>query len=139
MAVVKYKLGKHGKLYWGAAGSTADQLVPAVKDVTVKADSEFLDIRTRDAGGFKVEQAGDNIVEVSFDVLERTDTSTFIEALETAWLDGDSVALMPLHKAEGRGPDGDFAITFERGEPIGDAVSHKVTAKLQNWREWHKG
>ena len=78
-------------------------------------------------------------------IMQRMGMGGFIiftgNGLETAYLAGTPIALAPLSEARtvdgARGPLADFIIeSWNRGEPIGDAITVDVTAQLSNFTEY---
>lgn len=128
--------GKDAKLYRGPAGSVANIEVPNVRNVTLTLEAGEADVTTRANQGWRATAPTLRECTVEFEMLDDPTDAGFA-AMRTAFLTGALIALLPLNKLAGEGPDADFAITsFSRGEELEEAVTVNVTAKLSVFREW---
>ncbi len=113
--------------------------VNIVRDVTVTAEAGEADVTTRGNSGFRQTIAGLREITLEFEMVWEPGDAAF-EAIRNAFLPpGALVAFAALDSAgaSGDGPVGDFAITnFSRSEPLEEAISVSVTAKLARWGQW---
>ena len=124
-----YKLGLEGKLYHGAAGSTANTELANVKDLTLNLESSEADVTTRANNGWRATVAALKDASIEWDMVWDADDAGFT-AIKNAYFNGTPIALAILDGANGEGLDADFAITgFSRSEPLEEAMSVSVTAK----------
>jgi phage head maturation protease len=120
------RLGFEGKLYWGAAGSTASTELKIVRDVSYKLEATQADISDRnsiidlvDVGGVKFS--------LEFEV-NNQDSDGFVAAVRAAAIAGTAVAFRTRDKTSGWGVDGDFIVGTDESQPLRDAQRIKVTA-----------
>ncbi len=124
-----HKLGIECKLYYGAAGATANTLISNVRDVTLNLESDEVDLTTRASGGWKWIVQGLNDGSVEFEMVWDTADTAFT-AVKSAWLNKTAMAFLILDREDGEGLDADFAVTkISRSEPLADAVKASVTIK----------
>jgi len=118
---------------------TAWAPVNIVRDVTVTAEAGEADVTTRGNSGFRQTIAGLREITLEFEMVWEPGDVAF-EAIRNAFLPpGALVAFAALDSAgaAGDGPVGDFAITnFSRAEPLEEAITVNVTAKLARWGQW---
>ncbi len=136
----KFRLGMKGKLFHGPGGSTG---VPTnelgnVSDVTLTLDAAEADVTTRANSGFRATVSGLKECTIEFTMMYRPSDTGF-KAIREAWYSGDPIHLAALTSATGEGPVGDFSITgFSRSEPLEEAITYDVTAKLTEWEKWQE-
>lgn len=138
-------LGKNGKLYLaaeGAADLSAATELSNVKDVTVSMEKNDADVTTRANAGWRATAPGLKECTIEFEMVWKPSDANF-EAIRDAFLNDTLVHLAALTgdkaTAGSEGPRGDFSITnFSRGEPLEEAMTASVTAKLSKWTEWHE-
>ncbi len=124
-----YKLGLEGKLYHGAAGSTANTELANVKDLTLNLESSEADVTTRANNGWRATVAALKDASIEWEMVWDSDDAGFT-AIKNAYFNGTPIALAILDGVNGEGLDADFAITgFSRSEPLEEAMSVSVTAK----------
>lgn len=124
-----FKLGMNCKAYYGAAGSTATNLMGNVKDVTLNLSTGESDVTTRANAGWRAMAATLKEGSVEFKMVWDTADPGFI-AIKDAWFAAAAIALKFLDGPGGSGLDADFTITnFTRNEPLEEAVTVDVTAK----------
>lgn len=119
------KMGFEGLLYYGAAGSTATNLLENVRDITLSRDVERGDTTVRgDSSAPPIETMAVTVrkVEIEFNMLNDI-TDTYLEAMRVAAAAGNAVALRGKDHAAGKGPDGDFTLSISepwelRGEQV---------------------
>lgn len=129
-------LGMNAKVYYGTSGSTASTELTNVKDVTLTLDAGEADVTTRANSGWRATVATLKECTCEFEMVW-DDADSGFTAIKDAYLASGLVALLILDKAGGQGPDADFAITsFSRSEPLEEAITVKVTAKLSVYRTW---
>ena len=137
-----FVLGKDAKVYQGAAGGDLATLAEMsnVKDVTLNLEAGEADITTRANGGWKATAASLRECSVEFEMVWKPGDAGF-DAIKTAFLAGELVELAVLDGAKdaagSQGPKGSFSVTgFSRSEPLEEAITVKVTAKLSVFDEW---
>lgn len=133
---VAFVLGMNAKAYYGVAGSSANTEMGNVRDLTLTLEAGEADVTTRSNSGWRATAPTLRECTVEFEMVwDPTDTG--FTAIRTAFLSSGLIALKILDKAGGQGPDGDFAITsFTRNEPLEEALTVSVTAKLSVFRGW---
>jgi len=131
-------LGMDAKIYYGTSGSTASNEITNVKDVTLTCDAGEADVTTRANSGWRATVATLKECTIEFEMVWDPTDAAFV-AIRNAYLNLDIIAFLVLDQLNGQGPDADFAITsFSRSEPLEEAVSVKVTAKLSVFRAWQE-
>jgi len=132
-------LGKDGKLYFGIAGTTASTEMGNVRDVTLTMEAGTADVTTRANFGWRATAPTLRECTCEFEMIWDPADPGFT-AIKNAFLASALIALKILDKANGQGPDGDFAITsFSRKEALEEAIIVSVTAKLSLFRSWVTG
>jgi hypothetical protein len=120
-------MGFVGKLYWGAAGSTASTELTIARDVNYKFEPVEGDVSDRAS---IIELVDVAMVKFSLEFeVNNKDTDGFIAAVRTAAATGGAIAFRTRDKASGYGVDGDFIIGDDEGQPLKDAQRLKVSAK----------
>jgi len=123
------KLGMTAKLYYGAAGATANSELINVKDVTLNLETGEADVTTRGNQGWRATVATLKSGTVEFEMIWDTGNAGF-SAIKNAYFNNTPVALAILDGPDGEGLDADFSITnFSRNEPLEEAITVSVTAK----------
>lgn len=123
------KLGMECKLYYGAAGSTANTLLANVKDLTLNLEKGEADVTTRANQGWRAVVATLKSGTVEFEMVWDTEDAGFA-ALKDAYFNNTAIALAVLDGESGEGLDADFSVTnFSRNEPLEEAVTVNVTVK----------
>jgi TP901-1 family phage major tail protein len=137
-----FLLGKDAKVYFGEAGAELATLAEManVKDVTLTLEAAEADVTTRANGGWRATAPGLKTLTCDFEMVWQPGDEGF-EAVKTAFLSGGLVELAPLDEAKdvagAQGPKGSFSITkFDRSEPLEEAITVSVTAKLAVFDEW---
>jgi len=129
-------LGMDAKLYYGNAGSSATNEMTNVRDVTVTAEAGEADVTTRANSGWRATVATLRECTIEFEMVWDPADAGFA-AVKTAYLTSDLIAFKALDQAGGTGVDADFSITsFSRSEPLEEAITVSVTAKLSVFRAW---
>ena len=132
-------LGKDAKLYHGVAGTTAATEMSNVRDVTLTMEAGTADVTTRANSGWRATAPTLRECTCEFEMVWNT-TDPGFTAIKAAFLASALIALKILDKANGQGPDGDFAVTsFSRKEALEEAIIVSVTAKLSTFRNWIEG
>jgi len=144
-----FKLGMNAKLYFAAAAETPSTLDPTtmtevdnVKDVTVTMEAGEADITTRANQGWRATAPTLRECTLEFEMQWKPGDAAF-EAVKTAFLSSGEIAFAALsdaYNSEGaEGPVGNFSITnFSRNEPLEEAITVSVTAKLSAIGEWYE-
>ena len=139
---VPYVLGMNAKIYHGTAGAALAALseMSNVKDVTLSLEAGEADVTTRGNSGWRAKAPTLRECTVEFEMVWKPGDSGF-EAMKDAYLGGTTVELAALDGAKSasgsQGPKGSFSITaFNRKEPLEEAISVSVTAKLDVWDQW---
>ncbi|MCY2923845.1 MAG: phage tail tube protein [Planctomycetota bacterium] len=142
--MANYVLGMNAKIYQGAAGAALASLTEManVKDVTVNMEAGEADVTTRGNSGWRAKAPTLRECTVEFEMVWKPGDSGF-EAMKDAYLAGTTVELAALDGGKSvsgsQGPKGSFSITgFNRKEPLEEAISVSVTAKLDVWDQWVK-
>ena len=139
------KLGMKAKLYVAesaAAGITAfTEELANVRDVTLNLSADEADVTTRENDGWHQTLPTLKNCDVTFEMPNDT-TKPGYKKIREAWLNNKTVGLCVLSgakdDAEAEGVIADFGITdFSRGEPLADAQSISVTAKIYKFKEWY--
>lgn len=129
-------LGMNAKIYYGPAGATANSELANVRDVTLSLEAGEADITTRANSGWRATAPTLREATVEFEMVWKT-TDPGFEAVKSAFLANDTLALLVLSEAAGEGIDADFSITnFSRSEALEEAITVSVTAKLSTFRAW---
>lgn len=132
-------LGMNAKIYYGTAGRTASSELSNVRDVTVTLEAGEADVTTRANDGWRATAPTLKECTVEFEMVWKTTDAGFT-AIKNAFLNNTTIALLVLSESGGEGMDGDFSITnFSRNEPLEEAITVSVTAKLATFREWTTG
>jgi len=127
------KLGMNCVLYYGTAGSQADTEAENVKDLTLTLEKSDTDVTTRGNDGWRATLGTLKDATIEFEAIWDSDDA-FFTALQTAYFDGTSIALLALNAAiaesGAEGLDADFTITnLSRNENLEEAVTASITAK----------
>ena len=147
-----FLLGMNAALYFGAAitgdGPTLPStltLVGNVKDVTLSMEAGEADITTRANKGWRATAPTLKEATLEFEMQWKPGDAAFT-AIKNAYLSNGTVALAALtepHDAQGsqaEGPVGNWSITnFSRNEPLEEAITVSVTAKLAKFDSWYGG
>jgi len=135
-------LGKDAKIYQGTAGGelTALTEMSNVRDVKLNLEAGEADVTTRANGGWKATAATLRECSCEFDMIWKPGDTAF-EAIRDAFLAGGQLELAALDgdkaTAGTQGLKGTFSITgFSRNEPLEEAITVSVTAKLTVFDEW---
>ena len=135
-------LGKDAKIYQGTAEAVLGDLTEMtnVRDVTLTLDAGEADITTRANSGWRGTAPGLRECSAEFEMVWKPGDSGF-DAIKAAYLDSGTVELAILDQARetsgAQGPKGSFSITsFSRSEPLEEAITVSVTAKLAVFDEW---
>jgi len=132
-------LGMNAQLFYGTSGTRALNEMTNVREVTITMSAGEADVTTRANNGWRATQATLREATVEFEMMWLEDDAGFI-AIKNAFLASGQIALLALSGDGGEGIDGDFSITnFTRSEPLEEAQSVSVTAKLVTFRSWYGG
>lgn len=144
-----YKLGMDAViLYKTPATDNPSTLTPSsmteltnVRDVTINHETGEADVTTRGNQGWRATAATLRECSVEFEMVWKPGDTGF-EAIKNAWLNSSEISLAVLSgdpdDSEAEGPVGNFSITnFSRSEPLEEAITVSVTAKLSAWGKWH--
>ena len=146
-----FLLGMNAALYFGAAitgdGPTLPStltLVGNVKDVTLSMEAGEADITTRGNKGWRATAPTLREATLEFEMQWKPGDAAFT-AIKNAYLSNGTVALAALtepHDAtesKAEGPVGNWSITnFSRNEPLEEAITVSVTAKLARFDSWYE-
>ncbi|AQT67948.1 Phage major tail protein 2 [Anaerohalosphaera lusitana] len=135
-------LGMNAKLYQGDAGADVATMTENsnVKDVTLSLEAGEADISTRGNSGWRATAPTLRECNCEFEMVWRPGDAQF-DAIKTAFLSSGTVGMAVLTGDStvtgSEGPAGDWSITnFSRNEPLEEAVTVSVTAKLAKFTEW---
>lgn len=140
----EFIIGKDAKIYEGPEGTALGSLteITNVKDVTLNLEAGESDVTTRGNSGWRATAAGLREATVEFEMIWKTGDTIF-DAMRDAFLAGNTVELAILDgdKADpvftSQGLIAAFAITsFSRNEPLEEAMTASVTAKLSSFTSW---
>lgn len=124
------KMAFEGLLYYGAAGSTAGNLLVNVTEATIKIGKSTGDTTSRGNGSgppVHTERVTEIIPGLEFSMLNRSD-DTYLAAMLAAAAAGTPVALRGKDYAAGKGPDMDYILEADNGEPKNGEQTYKFTA-----------
>lgn len=130
-AVLMFKTGGVG-----GAGSWAE--LTNVRDVTLTVEAGEADVTTRANSGWRATLATLKEGTLEFEMVWEPGDAGF-EAIKDAFLTGGVIGLAALDSAgaTGEGLVADFSITnFSRSEPLEEAITVSVTAKVAVFSEW---
>lgn len=109
-----------------------------VSEVTVTLDAAEADVTTRANSGFRATVSGLKECDIEWTMMYKPGDAG-LKAVKDAWSTGDPLKLAALTSEKGEGPVGDFSITgFSRSEPLEEAITYDVTAKLTEWEKWQE-
>jgi hypothetical protein len=127
------KMGFEGKLYYGAAGSTAATLIQNISgDVTCEVSTEQGETTQRGDGAsppLVTQSVVARSVSITFSMLEKAaGDDAVLEALKVAAAAGTAVALRMKDHAAGKGFDGDVILSMKTTQPAKGASGYEFTA-----------
>ena len=145
-----FLLGMNAALYFGApivgSGPTLPStltLVGNVKDVTLSMEAGEADITTRGNSGWRATAPTLKEASLEFEMQWKPGDAAFT-AIKNAYLANTTVALAALTEkhdtvgSQAEGPVGNWSITnFSRNEPLEEAITVSVTAKLAKFDSWY--
>ena len=124
------RIGFEGKLYWGAAGSTAATELTIARDVSYKGEPVLAD--TSDRASIH-EHSRATLVKTSLEFEVNNDNANaFIAAVRAAAIAGTAMAFRTRDYSSGWGVDGDFNVSIDESQPLKDAQRIKVSATPNN-------
>jgi hypothetical protein len=131
MATKNTKMGFEGELYYGVAGQTAATKITNCRDVTIGIDPEKGDTTTRGDGSGPVVNSS-RVVALSasleWTMVNKADDTT-LAALLAAAASGTPVALRGKDYAAGKGPDMDYTLAVQNGQPYKGEQTYQFTAE----------
>jgi TP901-1 family phage major tail protein len=137
-----YVLGMNAKIYYGTAAAALASLTELtnVKDVTLNLSAGEADVTTRANSGWKATAPTLRECTVDFEMVWKPSDTGFA-AMKTAFLAGTTVELAVLDGSKSvsgsQGPKGAFGVTkFTRTEPLGEAMTVSISAKMTSFTEW---
>ena len=114
------KMGFEGLIYYGAAGSTASQLIENSRDIKEVFGTEKGDTTTRGAGVNPPIETGrvcKRTYGIEWQMTNKSDDTIFL-ALMAAAVAGTPVAIRSKAHSSGHGFDGDMILDFSHGKPL---------------------
>lgn len=126
-----FKMGFQGKIYYGAAGSTAATEITNSQDINYNIDIEEGESTVRGDGSappINYASVTARSVEIEWTMLEDSADAT-LEALKVAAAAGTPVAIRTIDYAGGKGFDGDVILRRRKGKPLKGAQTNQFTAK----------
>lgn len=127
------KLGLEAKIYYkagGQGGGGAWTEMTNVRDVTLSLETGEADVTTRANSGWRATVATLKEASVEFEMVWDTADAGFT-AIKNAYLTNAPIGFQVRDGAGGQGLQADFMITqFSRSEPLEEAISVSVTAKV---------
>lgn len=124
------KMAFEGLMYYGTAGSTATNLLTNIRDVTITQSTQKGDTTPRGSGSSppvgsqRITRAD---IQLQFTMLNRSD-DTYLAAMLAAAAACTPVALRGKDHSSGKGPDMDFILAVENGQPVNGEQTYKFTA-----------
>lgn len=138
----EFLLGMSAKIYQGTAGTALSALTEMsnTKDVTLNLEAGEADITTRANAGWRGTAATLREASVDFDMVWKPGDSGF-DALRDAFLNGTTLELAVLDQdratSGAQGLKASFTISsFTRSEPLEEAITVSVSAKLSKFDQW---
>lgn len=128
------KMGFEGKIYYGAAGSTAATEITNVRDITEGFSTEKGETTVKGDGSappIVTNRVGSRGYEITFQCLYKSDDSTLL-ALIAAAVAGTPVALRTKAYSSGLGVDADFILDYSQGKPYKGEQTLDFTAVLND-------
>jgi hypothetical protein len=113
------RVGFEGKLYWGAAGSTAGTELVIARKVSYKFDPQKCDVSDRESI-IDYERVASVKFALDFET-NNDDTNAFVAAARVAAATGALIAFRTRDKTSGWGCDGDFNIGIDESQDRTDA------------------
>ncbi len=113
-----------------------------VRDVTLTLETGEADITTRGNDGWRATAATLKECTAEFEMVYMPSDPGFT-AIKNAWLGSNEISLAILvddpDEIGSEGPCGNFTITnFSRSEPLEEAITVSVTAKLSAFGQWYE-
>ena len=137
-----FVLGMNAKIYQGTAGDPIGSLAEMtnVKDVTLNLEAGEADVTTRANSGWRGTAASLRQASVDFEMVWKAGDAGF-DAIKTAFLTSATLELAVMDGSSvvsgNQGLIGTFGITsFSRSEPLEEAISVSVSAKLITFAQW---
>jgi hypothetical protein len=124
------KMGWEGRIYYGAAGSTAATQLTNVRDIKLDLDIKEGDTTVRgDSSVAPIETSAvaSRVCGVEFDMIRDT-TDASLAAMMQAAADGTGIALRLKDHATGLGPDADFNVKLSDEQPLAGEQKISFTA-----------
>ena len=123
------KLGMDAKLYYGTAGTTANNVIDNVTNVTLSLSKAEADVTTRGNNGWRATVATLKDAEISFSMVWDTEDAAFT-AIKNSYINDTAIAMLVLDEEGGQGLDADCMVgNFTRNEDLEDAIRVDVTIK----------
>lgn len=133
------RMGWEGQMFYGTAGTTANQQITKAKDITITRDVEKGNTTVRGNSTeppIETEQVTIRKLQIEITILKNS-TDTILAALMAAAAAGTPVALRGKDYASGKGPDGDFTLSQSDPWPLNgeQVVTLTATPTRQAGRE----
>ena len=123
-------MGFEGKLYYGTAGSTGATQLTGARDITITYGHSKGPTNGRGDGSappIKHERVTERTVEIKFTMVNNTADAS-LASMRTAAAAGTPIALRGIDYTAGKGPDGDFTLDMENGQPLAGEQTVNFTA-----------
>jgi len=130
MTTKNTKMAFEGNLYYGGAGSSAGSLLENAIETTIKLTTTRASTTVRGDGSgppVQSERVTLLIPGLEFSMMLKAD-DTDLAAMRVAAAAGTPVALRGLDYAAGKGPDMDYTLEAENGQPEGGNQTIKFSA-----------
>lgn len=133
-------IGLEAKAYYkvggfGGGGSWVE--LTNCKDLTSNAEKGEADTTTRANLGWRSTRGTLKTFSVDFQMLDDDADAAFVAFRDVFLSANDLIGMRVLDEASGEGIEGDFSVTkFSRNEPLEEAISYDVTAKLTTFSQW---
>lgn len=130
MAPKNTKMAFEGQLFYGVAGATAATQITTAREKSIKNDPEKAET-TAGGDGLAPPVVSERVTaithQVEFTMVNRANDTT-LQALLGAAAAGTPVALRGKDHAAGKGPDMDYILAVENGQPWKGEQTYKFTA-----------
>jgi len=138
----EYLLGMKAKIYQGAVDVALGSLtvMDNVRDVTLSLEAGEADVTSRANSGWRATAATLRSASVDFEMVWKPGDAGFT-AIKNAYLNGTALELAVLDQdratSGAEGLKGNFTVTsFERSEPLEEAIIVSVSVKLVKYNAW---
>jgi hypothetical protein len=132
MPANKKRMGFEGQLFYGNVGSTAATYIKEARDISIAFEIEEGETTERpavDSADPPIETSDVTKRKISIEFTVTNKDGGVADALIAKAALGQPVALRGKDKIAGKGPDGDFILSYRDGKPIAGEQTVQFTAK----------